>query len=61
MNCRFYLFNEIRTKNNRPSLTSLMMGQTERIPSRLWNKVLVVTVVEGDGDLGPLKVLKGGG
>jgi hypothetical protein len=26
----------------------------ERIPPRLWHKVRVVTVVKGDGDLGPL-------
>jgi hypothetical protein len=32
----------------------------ERIPPWLWNKVWVVTAVEGDGDLGPLKVLSGG-
>jgi hypothetical protein len=33
----------------------------ERIPPQLWYKVRVVTAVEGDGDLGPLKVLGGGG
>jgi hypothetical protein len=33
----------------------------QRIPPRLWNKVWVVTAVEGDGDLGPSKVLGGGG
>jgi hypothetical protein len=27
----------------------------------LWNKVRVDNAVEGDGDLGPLKVLRGGG
>jgi hypothetical protein len=30
-----------------------------RLPPCLWNKVWVVTVIEGDGDLGPLKVLEG--
>jgi hypothetical protein len=33
----------------------------ERIPPWLQYKVWVVTVVKGDGDLGPLKVLRGGG
>jgi hypothetical protein len=28
---------------------------------RLWYKVRVVTAVEGNGDLGPSKVLRGGG
>jgi hypothetical protein len=32
----------------------------ERIPPRLWCKVQMVIVVEGDGDLRPLKVLGGG-
>jgi hypothetical protein len=31
------------------------------IPPRLWYKVRVVTAVEGNGDLGPSKVLRGGG
>jgi hypothetical protein len=29
--------------------------------TQLWDKVRVVAMVEGDGDLGPLQVLKGGG
>jgi hypothetical protein len=33
----------------------------QRIPPRLWNKVRVVAVVEGNGDLRPSKVLRGGG
>jgi hypothetical protein len=33
----------------------------QRILPRLWNKVQVVTAVEGDGDLGPSKVLRGDG
>jgi hypothetical protein len=33
----------------------------QRILPRLWNKVRVVTTVEGDGDLGPSKVLRGDG
>jgi hypothetical protein len=33
----------------------------EKIPPRLQHKVRVVTVVKGDGDLRPLKVLNGGG
>jgi hypothetical protein len=32
----------------------------ERIPPRLRHKVRVVTAVEGDGDLGPFKVLRVG-
>jgi hypothetical protein len=32
-----------------------------RVPTQLWDKVRVVAMVEGDGDLGPLQVLKGGG
>jgi hypothetical protein len=33
----------------------------QRIQPWLWNKVRVVTTVEGDGDLRPSKVLRGGG
>jgi hypothetical protein len=33
----------------------------ERIPPRLWHKVWVVAVIEGNGDLRPFKVLRGGG
>jgi hypothetical protein len=33
----------------------------QRIPPRLWYKVRMVTAVEGNGDLGPSKVLGGGG
>jgi hypothetical protein len=33
----------------------------QRILPQLWNKVRVVTVVEGDEDLRPSKVLRGGG
>jgi hypothetical protein len=33
----------------------------ERVPTWLWDKVRVVAVVEGDGDLGPLQVCRGGG
>jgi hypothetical protein len=33
----------------------------ERIPPQLWHKFTVVTAVEGDGDLGPFKVLGGDG
>jgi hypothetical protein len=33
----------------------------ERMPPRLRYKVWVVVVVEGDGDIKPLKVLGGGG
>jgi hypothetical protein len=32
----------------------------ERIPPQLWYKVWMVTVVEGNGDLGLFKVLRGG-
>jgi hypothetical protein len=47
-------------------LMSLTMGldngaNYERISPRLWHNVRVVTAIEGDGDLGPLKVLGGGG
>jgi hypothetical protein len=33
----------------------------ERIPHRLCSKIRVVTTIEGDGDLVPLKVFRGGG
>jgi hypothetical protein len=33
----------------------------QRIPPWLWNKVRVVAAVEGNGDLGPSKVHRGGG
>jgi hypothetical protein len=36
-------------------------ADNEIIPRRLWNKVWVITVVKGDGDLIPLKVLGGDG
>jgi hypothetical protein len=32
----------------------------QRVPTRLWNKVYVVTAVEGGGNLGPPQVLRGG-
>jgi hypothetical protein len=35
-------------------------ANNERLSTRLWDKVRVVTVVEDDGDLGPLQVLGGG-
>jgi hypothetical protein len=38
-----------------------MGADNERIPPWLWNKFWVVTAIEGDGDLRPLKVLGGGG
>jgi hypothetical protein len=36
-------------------------ANNQRIPPWLWYKVRVVTAVEGDGDLGPFKILGGGG
>jgi hypothetical protein len=37
------------------------VADSQRIPPRLWNKVQVVTTVEGEGDLRPSKVLGDGG
>jgi hypothetical protein len=36
-------------------------ADNKRVPPRLWHNVRVVTTVKGDGDLGPSKVLGGGG
>jgi hypothetical protein len=32
----------------------------QRVPTQLWDEVRVLTIVEGDGDLRPLQLLRGG-
>jgi hypothetical protein len=32
----------------------------QRVPTQFWDEVRVLTIVEGDGDLRPLQLLRGG-
>jgi hypothetical protein len=35
-------------------------ADNQRVPTRIWDEIRVVTSIEGDGDLRPLQVLRGG-